>query len=322
VLHAPPVTHPGDHISTAAVGHSLDWFARTLQGGTPRPAGDQVWPWKEFGTFLGLIGFAALLLGTADLLLRTAPLASLRREPPPAATGRSRWGPGLWATAFMPVLIYFPAFAVAGLFLKPSQLAPQSITNQIVVWMAVSAVLTLLIGRAWQRREPAVGRPDWLRALLLALAVTAVGYLAVIAVDALFKVDFRFWVVAVRPFTADQFRSALVYVWPITAFFLIALSALQRQVRGDYAAAITAMTLGFVALLAVDYAALFAIGRVPTDFDPLSTVIAFQFVPLLAFVALMSTLTYRRTGSAVPGALICGLLVTWYVVAGTATHVV
>jgi chorismate mutase len=36
---------------------------------------------------------------------------------------------------------------------------------------------------------------------------------------------------------------------------------------------------------------------------------------------IIATFTWRRTGSAVPGALICGLLVTWYVVAGTATQV-
>src|SRR5438105_2364127 len=43
VLFTPAVTHPQDHISPAAVGHSLDWFARTLKGGSPKPADDQIW---------------------------------------------------------------------------------------------------------------------------------------------------------------------------------------------------------------------------------------------------------------------------------------
>ena len=59
-----------------------------------------------------------------------------------------------------------------------------------------------------------------------------------------------------------------------------------------------------------------------TDFDPLSTVVAIQFLPLMAIVAMISTFTWRRTGSYVPGAMICGLFVTWYVVAGTATQAV
>jgi hypothetical protein len=53
----------------------------------------------------------------------------------------------------------------------------------------------------------------------------------------------------------------------------------------------------------------------------LSTIVAIQFVPLLAICAVVATFTWRRTGSSLPGALICGLFVTWYVVAGTATQV-
>ena len=40
----------------------------------------------------------------------------------------------------------------------------------------------------------------------------------------------------------------------------------------------------------------------------------------LAIVAIIATFTWRRTGSSLPGALICGVFVTWYVVAGTATQ--
>ena len=47
-----------------------------------------------------------------------------------------------------------------------------------------------------------------------------------------------------------------------------------------------------------------------------------QFLPLMAIVAVISVFTWRRTNSYVPGALICALFVTWYLVAGTATQVV
>ena len=42
---------------------------------------------------------------------------------------------------------------------------------------------------------------------------------------------------------------------------------------------------------------------------PLSTIVAIQFVPLLAICAVIATFTWRRTGSSLPGALICGLFV-------------
>jgi hypothetical protein len=87
-----------------------------------------------------------------------------------------------------------------------------------------------------------------------------------------------------------------------------------------YSAATLALAAGFVLLSAADYGIFFVTGRLPTAFDPLTTVIAIQFVPLLAITAIIGTFTWNRTGSAVPGGLLCGLFVTWYVVAGTATQ--
>ena len=69
MLYTPAMTHPAEHISHEAIGYSLDWFAKTLQGGTPRPSSDQIWFRKEIGTLIALIGFVALLIGVFDGLL-------------------------------------------------------------------------------------------------------------------------------------------------------------------------------------------------------------------------------------------------------------
>jgi hypothetical protein len=55
--------------------------------------------------------------------------------------------------------------------------------------------------------------------------------------------------------------------------------------------------------------------------DTLRTIISIQFLPLMTIVAIVSTFTFRRTNSYLTGALLCGLFVTWYVVAGQATQV-
>ncbi len=329
-LTQPATTHPGDHISTAAVADAIDWFGKTLVGGTPKPAGDQIWIWKEIGTGIGFIGFVLLLLGTFNGLISLPVFASLRGEPTAAVERRTgRWWAGLLTTAFLPIVTFFPAFIAVTVLLKPSHLLPQGITNQVVVWALVNAVLTLAIGWFGRRRPMAASKSRWLPAALIALATVAVGYLSLVAADALFKVDFRFWVAALKLFSLAQVKIALIYLLPLTAFFLVALRALHGRlsVAGDsagrqYLSAIAAMTLGFLVFLIVDYGLFFATGRLPTDFDPLSTVIAIQFLPLLAVVTLISTFTWRRTGSYVPGAVICGLFVTWYVVAGTATQAV
>ena len=327
VLYDPPVTHPGDHISGRAIGHSLDWFSRTLKGGTPRPAGDQIWIWKEVGTGVALIGFVVLLLGTFDLLLRLPVMSSLLQPAHPSRERRTLgWWTMLTVTALVPVITFFPAFIAVTLLMPPSGLFRQTISNQVMVWALVNLVLTLLIGLL-SRHKGEAARPHWLPAVLAAVATVGVGYLSLLVVDRLFTVDFRFWVVALKLFSPHQAMTALIYVLPLTLFFLAALRGLSRlTVQGDgagaqYGWAVTAMAGGFALMLAVIYGLLFATGRLVTGFDPLSTVVAIQFVPLLAAVAVIAVFTWRRTGSAVPGALICGLLVTWYVVAGTATQV-
>lgn len=52
----------------------------------------------------------------------------------------------------------------------------------------------------------------------------------------------------------------------------------------------------------------------------LAGIVMFQFIPIFAIVGLITTYFYRKTGHIYVGAFICTMLVTWIVVAGTATH--
>ena len=337
VLHTPAITHPAEHISHEAIGHSLDWFAKTLQGGTPRPVDDQIWFRKEIGTLIALIGFVALLIGAFDGLLE-APMFSQLRLPEiadgtmpehSAASGR-RWTAAFILSAFIPALTYYPAFALGGTFVKPSAFLPQGITNQIMVWAVINGLITLALMRFAPKRASRSG--IGLQSVVIAVASVAIGYAALWLADLAFKIDFRFWIVALKLMSAKQFLIFLVYIMPFTAFFVIALHVLHRNFstmaapRGAlYLTNILALTLGFIVLVGLQYALLWLGGKLfnplpDPGFVPLSTIVAIQFVPLLAICAVIATFTWRRTGSSLPGALICGLFVTWYVVAGTATQ--
>jgi pimeloyl-ACP methyl ester carboxylesterase len=163
VLYTPAMTHPAEHISHEAIGYSLDWFARTLKGGTLRPSDDQIWFRKEIGTLIALIGFVALVIGTFDGLLE-APMFSRLRLPAvadgtmpqhEAASGR-RWTMAFILSAFIPALTYYPAFALGGTFVTPSAFLPQGVTNQILVWAIINGLITLALmrfaSRPWARR--------------------------------------------------------------------------------------------------------------------------------------------------------------------------
>ncbi|HEY4971992.1 MAG TPA: hypothetical protein VII41_00210, partial [Steroidobacteraceae bacterium] len=272
-----------------------------MQGGTPRPVDDQIWFYKEIGTGLAMIGLVGLLLGVFELLLETPVFSQLKLpriaavlRPAPIASG-GRWVLALVLTALIPALTYYPAFALAGTFVKPSAWLPQGITNQIMVWAIINALITLALMPFAPKRASRGGIIG--PSILIALLTIIVGYAALWLADLAFKIDFRFWIVALKLMSAKQFLIFLIYLAPFTAFFVIALHVLHRNFstmgagRGAlYVTSILALTLGFIVLLLLQYGTLWLTGKLfnplpDPGFVPLSTIVAFQFVPLLGICA-------------------------------------
>lgn len=99
---------------------------------------------------------------------------------------------------------------MAGTVVKPSAWLPQGITNQILVW----AVINGLIALALMPFAPKRGRRTGLvgQSVAIAVATIAVGYAALWLADLAFKVDFRFWIVALKLMSANQFLIFLIYL--------------------------------------------------------------------------------------------------------------
>lgn len=328
VLYSPPVTHPGDHISRTAIGHSLDWFAQTLDGGNPLPADDQIWMYKELGTLIALIGFVILLCGSFNALLGMPIFASLTATPSSFAYLKrdKRWWLVAALSAVIPVATFYPFMGWGGQLLGVSALLPQSISTQVAFWGVMNGILFTLMGLVIRAQSVnfvnSVGKM-----LLISLATVASGYSAVLLADFFFQIDFRFWFVGVKPLNLMQFQIMLVYLAPFTVFFLLALRALHGglSVAGDsrakqYASNILALMGGFLVFLILQYGSLFLTGFLLTPRQPLNTIVMIQFVPLLTIVGIISTYAYRRTASYLPGAFINALFVSCYVVAGQATQ--
>ena len=286
---------------------------------------------------IALIGFVVLLLGVFDGLLESPVFSHLKlpeiadgSAPAPTAASGRHWTAAFLLSAFIPALIYYPAFALGGTLVTASPYLPQGITNQIVVWALINALIALALMPFAPKRASRKGIIG--PSILIALATVIVGYAALWLADLAFKIDFRFWIVALKLMSAKQFLIFLIYLIPFTAFFVIALRVLHRNFsamgagRGAlYLTNILALTLGLIVLLGLQYGTLWLSGKLfnplpDPGFVPLSTIIAIQFVPVFAICGVIATFTWRRTGSSLPGALICGLFVTWYVVAGTATQ--
>ncbi len=324
-LYTPATTHPGDHISPEAVGDAVDWFGKTLKGG--KPHSDSIWVWKEIGTAIALAGCVLLMLGAFALYLRLPAFAKLAQTPEPARQNRdAEWWLWLAASALIPVLTFYPFLALGQMWLAPSHFFPQSITNQILIWALLNAAITIALG--FLRRAPRQNfNSHWRASAGIAVLTVATGYLSLLLSDFLFKTDFRFWVVAMKLLSPQQFRWFLNYLIPYAIFFIIALRALpvRLAVKNDsagrqYATALAALAGGFLIFLIAEYAPLFIGGALLIPVEALNAIVSIQFLPLLAIVAVIAVFTWRRTDSPLPGALICALFVTWYIVAGTAVQ--
>jgi pimeloyl-ACP methyl ester carboxylesterase len=327
-LYLPAVTHPGEHISREAIGDAADWFAKTLKGGSPRAVSDQIWYWKEFGTAIGFAGFVLLLLGAFDILLGVPYFNTMAHRPEPGRTERDRqWWAALILGGLIPGVTFLPLMILGGFLLPASMIFPQTFTNQVMVW-ALGTLLISFGALYFFRKQPSKFTTRWLPSLLIGAATVGIGYLSLVVVEAVFLVDFRFWVLALKLMSAWQFKSFLFYLVPFGIFFFVTLRGLQTDFAvaqqgwfAHYAATKIALCGGIALLLIAEYLPMATSDHLLVRADPLHPIMAVQFVPILAIVALISTYTYRRTNSYVPGAAISTLIVTWYVVAGTATMV-
>jgi len=357
VLHQPPVTHPGAHLSRAAIGLSVDWFAETLDGGRPIASSNQVWYWKELGTLIALIGMVLLAFPIGAMLLARPTFAGLSSISAPA---RGATGPGWWLSAAvflaLPPLTLFPFKDFPGQWgISASALLPQAITTQVAAWAVMVGAISLVLflawhlllnrkrggrrehyGLRWVHTEVVAGtlpggdaEPGWkltAKAALLAVGVVSALYVTVVLSANLFGTDYRFWVFGVKPMSLLHLRIALGYLVPFTLFFLVLGVVLHGQLRREgwsfrreMVVNILLLTGGFAALLAYQYIALFSSGELALG-EPLWTVIAFQFLPLMTMVGLISTWFFRRTGTVFAGAFTSAMLVTWIVVASQAIH--
>lgn len=337
-LYTPATTHPGDHLSTAAVGDAVEWMQLTLEGEDELPPGDQIWWLKELATLASLVGGVLFLFPFGAAVLSDRRFGSVRREvPDPAGLEGRSWYAAAAVAALVPVLTYFPLNTLGQGSVPVGWLFPQQITNGVMVWALGNGLVVAALVGAWHYRsgrdslerygfDVGDGWQTVARSAVAALTIVGGFYVLLAAVGYLFDTDFRFWVFAIKLPTPTQFRIALVYLVPLTLFFLALELLLHGQLRsGDrsfreaFARNWVAVVGGFVLLLVVQYGVLLAGSPLPFG-HPLLTIVAFQFVAVLTIVTAVSTYFFRRTGRVWVGAFVNALLVTLVLVAGTATH--
>ena len=335
-LAMPAVTHPGDHLSVEAIQAAVDWFEIMLDQDSG--VQQQTWYWKEFATLTALLGLVLLVFPLLDLSINLFG-RSLRGKPlKPIIQPLLSRRVAMLLTIVIPVVSFFPLQNLADVLLPANPYLPQQITNGVLLWAWGNGLLTLVLFVAWYRRQDKLT----LKKCGLVLhagqtgAVIKVALLVFVILNILVElanhwllVDFRFWVVGLKAMSLLQAGMFLVYLLPFTAFFLIQSASLHNQVQCYPTRPRQAMwcnglvlSIGFVGLLVLQYTPLLLGGTLFVADQPLLSIVAFQFVPVMLLAGMISTYCYHKTGSIYLGALLNGLLVTWYLVAGTATQAV
>jgi hypothetical protein len=350
----PANTHPQDHISNVAIGEAIDWFQQTLAGGRLIEHSVQIWYWKEFGNLIALIGMILLLFPVASWLLKKCDFFKELNSAPPAP--KSQTGFGWWIAAVifaaLPALTFFTFKQYFTTWkMAPSQLFPENITTQLLIWVLLTGAISLALfllwhfvfnrkakasakdyGVSWGAGFKGIGWKMIGKSFLLAATVAFAGYMTLAISDWFFKTDFRFWIFAIKPMSALHFRIFLCYLIPFTAFFIVLGLALHGQLRprGKKGGEISRtaemwinfglLVIGFVVMLLIQYIPLFAGGTLLFVNESLFSIIAFQLLPIFTIVALVNTYFYRKTGHIYAGAFLNGMLITWIVVASQAIH--
>jgi pimeloyl-ACP methyl ester carboxylesterase len=345
VLYQPAVSHPGDHISNEAIGYALDWFGQTLQGGTPRPSSDQVWLWKEIGNLIAAIGMILLLYPAGAMLLKLPFFGELKQAPAP---GKPATGALWWIVAL--IFVALPASTLFTFKQIPTDqkwvataLFPQNITTAVVTWTTLLGVIFVVLFVLWHfllnKKTGATAENYGLtwggklsprligKSALFAFLTLLAGYVTLLLTDAVFKTDYRFWVFAIKPMSSLQFQMAIPYFVLFAAYFIVASTFVNGILRREKLSfiqelgiALALNVLGYVVLLLTQYVPFFAGGLPANPNEALWTIIAYQFVPLMSIVALITTVANRITGRIWVGAFIVSMLIAWIVVASQATH--
>lgn len=351
ILYQPWEEHAGSTDSPAAIGNAIDWMQRTLKGGKPLPPSDQIWGWKLLGTAAALLGAMLFLFPMGALLLQTNFFRPLVEAIPEykGLKGTGWWIGALITTALGPLLYLW---VWEHMFFAPwvpaNTLWPQSFTNIYMVWaVIVGVVATLLIllnHFVFTKKQGATAANygltsegkgvDWgkvFKALLLAVCTLLPVYVLLLYIEALWKVDFRAWVVALMPMSPERFRAFLGYLIPFAIYFVpqgILFAGFLRVKEGkaslgrEMVANALMLTLGVVVWLAILYIPLMAGGKVVLGSGPMGPTAAgmggIYYIPLLVLwplVACLYTYFFRRTGRVYAGTFLVTLFMVWYLAA-------
>ncbi|MFP8782660.1 alpha/beta fold hydrolase [Planococcus plakortidis] len=405
IIYQPNETHPWNHFSQQSTAHAIDFYdAAFAEYGNLVAIGDegQTWMWKEWFSFVALIGFFFLFIPVINLLTKLPFFNWVYTERPAALSAPKTHGaklagyillivgalyPALFFTALysgdatgmtllrqismitigLAALIFIFSFVKNGdksiktgsglilgigivqyiylrqqeRFFATTEWFGAATVNPVVFWAINVAIVTLMIlvgyhfvakkaeGASFASYGLKANSKTIAAALATAIVAVVIGYGLLYLVDALFKVDFRLWTLAVKTFE-DQHVWALLRYAPLffIYYFIVGLSVNVNTASSiydgwkGYGISILHFIGGLVLYLAYHYGLLFLTGTGGYPAESLSSIIVIGLVPILLVAAIYNRYFFRKTGNVYVGAFLNTILMTLITLANTVLYTI
>lgn len=355
VIYAPAFTHPREHFSKTSVEYMLEFFGKAFGEPVEMAVSNQVWPFATFFKTLGLIAWIFVFITFALTMLDTEYFSDLRAKngfKEPLVQDRSRagkawfWVPLIACGLLNSVLFVWVQHKVV---IKPTytNIWPQTSTLGIALWAVLGAVISFAVfmiyyraygknhGYDMKQRGTIIVKEKLGKTILLALLTAVVGFIVLFAVFYFFKTDFRFYLIAARPFNSELFLVALRFM----PFFLIAQTVNSLVINGPFYTDIASKKfkhanlviviffniVGMLILWLIQYVNFYITGRRLFN-GTLGILICFIWMVPAIFntivTSVLSRTIYKKSGNPYIGAFINGILITFIQCASTTTVLV
>lgn len=405
VIYQPNETHPWNHFSKESTGDAIGFYDMAFADYNDLvEVGEtgQSWMFKEYASFIALIGFFMLFIPVILLLAKLPFFKSIytaktmpMNEPKTEASKLMRFLLIVFVSLF-PALFFSSLYGgdVTGMrllrqvsmifivlsaivyiyslmknnsknaktgsllvlvlsvvqyallrsqekFLETTPFFGAPTVNPIVYWALNVAVVMLMVTICYhyvaKKSEGATVANYGVKAnvktiaasLATAILAAAIGFGILFAVDALFKVDFRLWTVAVKTFEVHHFIALLKYAPLFFVYYFIVGMSVNVNTAGDkydgikgYAISILHFVGGLALYLIYQYGLLFITGTAGYPGESLSSIIVIGLVPILMIAAIFNRYLFKVTGNVYVGAFINTLVMTMVTIANTTLYTI
>ncbi|MDR1251373.1 MAG: alpha/beta hydrolase [Treponema sp.] len=336
VIYNPAITHAWSLFSKRSTAATIAFFDEALKAPNPIPASSQIWQWKVFFNFLGLLGFAFFIVAFTSLMLFTPFFSSLRAsgvaKPMPANKKNLTWMFGCLAAGILfGTLIYIPIQIGFHAHVMAKELVSQSLTWGVSLWACFCGLFSILCmiisyqvdgkksGFNLKERGIVIPWPTLGKTILLAIISVTVSYGLVFIADFFFKTDFRIWLVKVKVFTANKIP---VMIFPYLILFLtyyvansVAVNsfnfiALGKKEWVNTAVIAVAHGLPSLILILLQYIPFAVTGEMGIPSGDLEIMWQFPILIFLPVTAIITRKIYRLTSNPYLAGIINGIIIT------------